>query len=276
MLVAGGVAASALASSCSLTTSLDGLAGQVVPEGDGGTDAGGDADGSSSGPDGSSGADGEAGAQGDGGDFCAGALFCDRFERTTLVGDWTTQGTAAGSSLTLVPTAGRAGASGLRVSLAPEQGTRAVLAKDITVSTSRVRLAFAMFNPAGSAMRAVNGPAILVNDGAIQDGILLVLYGDHLALAEQQFVNSAQVFYAERGMVNVIADRWIDVVMELDRTSSPRKVTVSYDGKVFVDRVTLQAAFAKAPNLVFFGSGFAAAGSAVAFDLDDVRIDALP
>lgn len=275
MLVAGALAASALASSCFLTTSLDGLAGQVVPEGDGGTDGrGGDADGS--GGDGSSGTDFEAGAPGDGGDFCAGALFCDRFERTTLVGDWTTQGTATGSSLTLVPTTGRAGSSGLRVSLASDQGTRAVLSKDITVSAPRFRLSFSMFNAAGSAMRAVNGPAILINDGATQDGILLVLYGDRLVLAEQEFVNDTQAAYVEHGMVSVIVDRWVDVVMELDRTSSPRKVTVSYDGKAFVDKVTLQSPFAKAPNLVFFGSGFAAAGSAVTFDLDDVRIDALP
>ena len=77
-------------------------------------------------------------------------------------------------------------------------------------------------------------------------------------------------------MVNVIADRWVDVVMELDRTTSPRKVTASYDGKLFVDEATLQAPFAKAPNLVFFGSGFAPAGSALTFDLDDLRIDALP
>ena len=85
-----------------------------------------------------------------------------------------------------------------------------------------------------------------------------------------------QSTYHELATHTLPVGRWIDVSIAIDHTTTPQRVTATFDGETIVAGVPLETDLPSAKATAIAGSDYASAGPAVTLDVDDVRVERTP
>lgn len=266
----------ALASACSLTTSFEGLSsggGPFTPDSSA-------SDGPGS-PDAGSDAAADAGSDGDARpvDPCAGALFCDRFERDEVGGsEWGQPVLAAGGLLAIDPTLAASGTRSLLMTVPPGTAPRAWMSFGTTTTNHRHgRVDWSMMSDA-QPDRELQVMRIQLESNVRASFVFVSLVpGSNMVLAEQRDetgVNSSSTYS------NIVLDRaftpgkWQRWSMELDATTSPPTAKVSVDG-VVIGKKNLANPFDTGVLKILLGATYVRDGASRKTWFDDVALLAL-
>jgi hypothetical protein len=264
-----------LAGACYFTTDFSGLAGSEpdaasgVPEA-GATDADAATDADTATDAGPGDSSVEAAA-----DFCAGATFCDQFERTSNVkGAWGKLDTSPGSTLALTTARARSGTSAMRMKIALTEPLRAYVAEQRTVSATKVRFEVSMYlqEPLD---RGLNLPGLSFRYGT-RSLSLYFLADTNVKVAEQEFDGAGETFFDGKATAPFVIGRWATLALDVDLGVTPQRMKASYDGKVMFDGALMRPCPPAPPEIVV-GTAFARTGPTMtSIDFDDVRVDVTP
>lgn len=264
------VAAALGVAACYVTTDLSGLSG-------GGSGA---LDGSMVGPEGAADAPVAADAGADaadardaGGDapfVCTGASFCDDFERVAVLGAWDQIVVGAAGTLALTAHA-KEGKSALRSTMTAQANSSAGLLKKLGQAKA-LHLTYSMFL-SDSPVRDIHLVPIELDyaeeAGQRRMGLFLFLNAGTVAFVEQEFVGITQTFFRSTTPVAAVLNQWVDVDIQLDLSSTPATIVVSYGGNELQSGALARQYPPAAPAIVM-GSSYSTMGTATSIDFDNV------
>jgi hypothetical protein len=273
MALAVAIAVPLTTAACSLLTSTDGLSGgaadagaptdapppdeAAVGAGDASTVIEAGADAAEAGP----------------ADPCAGAVFCDRFERDLVDGDWLNRYVDNGGTLTLDTTTWTSATKSLAMHVPATMSPHAQMSSPKYPNVAHVLVALSM--KTGVPDRAMSLLRIQIdvpNRGAVFD---LFMLGDHFGVDEQVFGMPAGVYadYAiQSGFKPDVWQRW---TLELDARAAPAMGIVTLDGVEKV-RTALENTYGRGELGILLGSFYAPDGPVRNVSYDDVSITILP
>ncbi|MBX3223325.1 MAG: hypothetical protein KF795_22625 [Labilithrix sp.] len=256
---------------CSLTTDLAGFSAESTSADseDRSVEDAAAADGQEDAPVGDGGASDRSSA-----DFCAGATFCDRFERTDPTGEWDPPKVSNGSSLTLTTMRAHSGTSAMRTSFATG-GSSAALHKTLGTA-KKVRLEYAVYLEE-LPMRDINIGSIDYHFAGRSNGVYFVFGGGQAKATEQEINDQGTMTHnGSLGAVALVTGRWVVLTIEVDHTVTPQLATLTYDGVVVADRKPLARSYPPSAPKIVAGSDYASPGAAFRIDFDDLRVDLTP
>jgi hypothetical protein len=273
MALAVAIAVPLTTAACSLLTSTDGLSGGAA-DASAPTDAPPPNDAAGGASDASTvieaGADAaEAGPA----DVCAGAVFCDRFERDLVDGDWLNRYVDNGGTLTLDTKTWTSATRSLAMHVPATMSPHAQMSSPKYPNVAHVLVALSM--KTGVPDRAMSLLRIQIdvpNRGAVFD---LFMLGEHFGVDEQVFGMPAGVYadYAiQSGFKPDVWQRW---TLELDARAAPAMGIVTLDGVEKV-RTALENTYGRGELGILLGSFYAPDGPVRNVSYDDVSITILP
>jgi hypothetical protein len=260
------------AAGCSLLTSLDGLtSGSVANASDGG-----DADAPNDGGASETGV-GNDGATAEGGDaasdlLCAGAVFCDRFERATVLGDWGAKFVNGGGTVDLDTSTFTSPVRSLVIHAPTAGDARAGLGSRDYLNVAHVRVAFAMKTALPSRQMALFRVQLVTN--GTERVLDLYMTTNGIVLEEQGFFDGGtSVDYPVT--TGFKPDQWQRWTIELDATTNPPLGVLTLDGVEKV-RTPLISGFVRGTLNFSVGTFYAPSGPARDVWYDDVSVTLLP
>lgn len=197
--------------------------------------------------------------------------FFDGFERTALLGDWSSQTGSLGTLLlsTNVP---KTGSKILRSQIPVSEGAPKNLER-LLGPVQKAELSFAIRIAAPSARTVrFGGLRYSHSGGARETSLFLAIDGSKVALVEEEMPGSHYIKHGER---NFSFNHWVDVVAEIDQTKSPQTVKLWFNTEVMFDG-ELERDFSPATATLIAACSHATAGPATDVDVDDIRIEWLP
>jgi hypothetical protein len=264
------------AAGCTLLTKLDGLSDGDV------SDAATDGALADASPVGDATADGVAPSDADTdaadsgpGDPCAGATFCDQFDRTAVQGQWGSAYTDNGGALELDTMTFTSAPKSLAMAVPDQVNVHAQLTSVDYPNTGHARVAFALKTPAPNRDMSLIRLQ-LSESGTGRYGVLdLFSLPTGLVVSEQVFPNAAGVGYSNTKVVGFRPGMWQRWTIELDARSAPTRIVVTLDGAEII-RKALNNTFNRSPFNVLLGAFYAVAGPPQSVSYDDVAITILP
>ena len=210
-------------------------------------------------------------------DYCAGAAFCDQFERSTPLGSWQTTTVSPGSSLSMTNERARSGTTSLRLTFGTATPTYALL--QTTMQASRkTKLTFSAYVESAVARIANIGGLAFGFAGDRTISVYFSALGDsgQISVIELEATNGTNTIYKEIGTTPLVVGRWFELSIEVDQRNATPVLSVTSEGATVLDHVALAGSFNVVRPLVNFGSGYANAGPAWQIDFDDARVDITP
>jgi hypothetical protein len=269
MLVVAALAASFAA--CSLTTNLDGLSGGADVQPEGGTaESGSDSPIADAGDAATSGGDAADGAPVD---PCAGAVFCDQFERDAPDGKWQSTYTDHGGMLTIDPTTSTSPSRSLALFVPAAGDPHAQLSSPDYPNVAHARVSWSM--KSGAPNRAMSLMRIQIdenNRGAVID---IFMFDGRFVMDENVF-GTPSAGYADYNLAGGFkADTWQRWTMELDARGTTAVGIVTLDG---VERIhtNLKNTYATGVLKVLAGAFYVPDGVAQTIHYDDIAVTILP
>lgn len=258
--------------SCSLLTSLDGLTNGTAANASDGGDAVATNDGGAS----ESGVGADA-ATAEGGDaasdpLCAGAVFCDRFERAAVLGGWAATFVNGGGTIDLDTSTFTSPVKSLVIRVPTAGDARAGLGSNDYPNVAHVRVAFAMKTALPSRQLALS--RVTLEASGTKRVLDLYMTTGGLMLEEQGFFDGGtSVDYPVT--TGFKPDEWQRWTIELDATANPPLGVLTLDGVEKV-RTPLISGFVRGTLNVSLGTFYAPSGPARDVWYDDVSVTLLP
>jgi hypothetical protein len=205
-------------------------------------------------------------------DFCAGATFCDQFERMVAKGAWDETYVVSGGQVLVTNARARSFKGSLRSTVPAGTGAAAALTKTMS-SARKVRLTFASF-------------VDVAPSGSLDVASVRFRYGDlerriYLLYADSGFVNvseddSSGGFFTNHAGTQLVTNRWVESSISIDVGVTPARITVIYDGKQILDNAALALTYSPSAPTIVAGVLWSNGVPQTQFDIDDVRVDITP
>ncbi len=210
---------------------------------------------------------------------CVGATLCDDFERTELLGPWSTLTIDRGGIAQIGSTQAHSGQKSLSIFLPAGTAAGAYFVSRPQPVASRSKLHYSMFVPAPPDRATMNVMSITFTyAGGRSVDIYLSLKGmtSLVAFLTTESMNGTPDAYDSLAGATLVTNRWVDVELDLQHTVTPSVATLTYDGKVVADALPLPRALPAGVPVLTAGINYGSTGSAVTVYFDDVRLDVTP